>query len=477
MPLVLCAFIHLWNPIGSPSLYFDEGIYIRRALNLLETHSPQEDPYFYDHPYFGQIFLASIFWVAQFPKSLHPTNDSVQSVEWLYWLPRTIMGMLAILDTGLIYKISERRYNRNVALIASTLFAVMPITTLLMRVLLENIQLPFLLASIFFADRVNHPSSQAHRRVFIVTLASGVLLGLAIFTKVPVFTMIFPVGYLILTNTKYKFKLVGMWIIPVILIPLIWPIYAISIDHFNDWLKGEYYQTHRESQTFFASLTYFFEIDPVLFVLGMAGIVIAAVRRDYLLLLWSIPFLVFLYFIGWVLLYHFVPILPALSIAGARLLVGFASKIRVKNLGTLTLFTTVTGILVFGVTTTILSIIPQVNLPYFEVIVYLSNYLKTHRIDYDNRGITIISDAIYLWIPQHVFHLTGSYKTFYDNTLSRDEPSLLIVDPAFKMVVKERNSQSSLLQSIFHNKNTVKVAMLGRPTQNISIYRHFPEIG
>lgn len=387
------------------------------------------------------------------------------------------MGMLAILDTGLVYKISERRYNRNVAFIASTLFAVMPITTLLMRVLLENVQLPFLLASIFFADRVDHPNSQANRRVFIVTLASGVLLGIAIFTKVPVFTMILPVGYLILTNTKYNFKLAGIWLIPVMLIPLVWPIYAISIDHFNDWLKGEYYQTHRESQTFFASLTYFFEIDPVLFVLGMAGMVVAAFRRDYLLLLWSIPFLVFLYFIGWVLLYHFVPILPALSIAGARLLVGFASKIRVKNIGTLTLFTTVTGILAFGVTTTTLSIIPQVNLPYFESISYLSSYLKSHIMDYNRNGPTVISDAIYLWIPQQVFHLPGSYKTFYDNTLSRDKPSLLIVDPAFKMVMKERNSQSSLLQSIYHDKNTVKIAMLGRPSQNISIYRFFPEIG
>jgi len=250
-PLVLCAFVHFWNPIGSPSLYFDEGIYIRRAINLLETHNPQEDPYFYDHPYFGQIFLASIFWVTQFPNSLHPVSNSAQSVESLYLLPRTIMGILAIIDTALVYKISERHYNRKVAFIASTLFAIMPITTLLMRVLLENIQLPFLLASILFADRGYLSSSQGNSRVLEVTLASGVLLGLAIFTKIPVFIMIFPIGYLILTNTKYNFKLASVWLIPVILIPLNWPIYAISIDHFNDWLKGVYYQTHRDSQTFF----------------------------------------------------------------------------------------------------------------------------------------------------------------------------------------------------------------------------------
>ena len=62
------------------------------------------------------------------------------------------MGILAVVDTFLIYKISERRYNRNVAFIASVLFAVMPLTTwLIRRILLDTIQLTFLLSSILFA--------------------------------------------------------------------------------------------------------------------------------------------------------------------------------------------------------------------------------------------------------------------------------------------------------------------------------------
>ncbi|MDP9287440.1 MAG: glycosyltransferase family 39 protein [Thermoproteota archaeon] len=123
---------------------------MRRAINMLETHSPQEDPYFYDHPYFGQIFLASIFWMTGYPSSLHPSVNSIQSIEKLYLFPRILMGVLAIIDTFLVYKISERRYGRNVAFIASTLFAVMPITSLLMRVLLDGIQLPLFLSSVFF---------------------------------------------------------------------------------------------------------------------------------------------------------------------------------------------------------------------------------------------------------------------------------------------------------------------------------------
>lgn len=50
-----------------------------------------------------------------------------------------------------------------------------------------------------------------------------------------------------------------------------WPVYANSIDHFNDWLKGINYQTHRGTQTFLVSLTVFFKADPILFIAGTCG--------------------------------------------------------------------------------------------------------------------------------------------------------------------------------------------------------------
>ena len=59
----------------------------------------------------------------------------------LYAVPRVIMGILAVIDTFLIYKISEIRYNRSVALIASILFAVMPLTWLTRRRYLDSIML------------------------------------------------------------------------------------------------------------------------------------------------------------------------------------------------------------------------------------------------------------------------------------------------------------------------------------------------
>lgn len=63
------------------------------------------------------------------------------------------MGLLAVVDTFLVYKIAELRYNNNrtIALIASILFAVTPFRWTIRRIWLESIQLPFLLCSILFA--------------------------------------------------------------------------------------------------------------------------------------------------------------------------------------------------------------------------------------------------------------------------------------------------------------------------------------
>ena len=471
-PLVLSAFIHFWNPKGFPPLYFDEGIYMRRAMNMLETHSPQEDPYFYDHPYFGQTFLAGIFWMTGYPSSLHP-SVSIKSIETLYSFPRILMGVLAIIDTLLVYKISERRYSRNVAFIASTLFAVMPITMLLMRVLLDGIQLPFFLSSIFFADHINIKDLKNGKRRFVTTLFSGILLGLAIFTKIPVFTMVPLVGFLVFTNNKNSFKSVGIWLIPVILIPMIWPVYAISSGHFNDWLKGVYYQTHREAQTFFASLALFFKADPVLFVIGTAGMVFAAIRRDYFVLLWAIPFLTALYFVGWVLIYHFILILPVFCIAGARLLLEIPNRIRFKRIAKISLYATVAGILIFGIITTFLLITANINSVNFEEALFLTQYLNDNK----NNNLTIVSDAFYLWIPQHVFHLPATYKTFFDSTLSRIQHSILIVDPGFIQVMHEHNKQGNLLCTIYDTNNTKRIAMFGESqfNRNISIYLYEPK--
>ena len=90
IPLVLSAFSHIWNPVGFPSMYIDESHYMRRAMQVLQGMGPQEPRsvyvYPYDHPYFGQLFLAAMLKLVDYPaivlnqfnpSSSHYTNTTL----------------------------------------------------------------------------------------------------------------------------------------------------------------------------------------------------------------------------------------------------------------------------------------------------------------------------------------------------------------------------------------------------------------
>ena len=244
------------------------------------------------------------------------------------------MGILAIVDTFLIYKIVEYRYDRRVAFIASVLFAVTPLNWMIRWILLDSIQLPLLLSSILFAiyhDRnkntdLKNKGNNARKNILVI-LISGIFLGLTIFTKVPAFIMIPVVGYLIYTNNK-NFKSLGLWLIPVISIPMIWPAYAISVDEFDKWIGGILWQvTERVEKPLSDTMIVFFKLDPILFILSWASLVYAVVKKDVLVILWAIPFLIFLYLIGYVSLFHIIPILPVFCIAASRFILYLSDKI------------------------------------------------------------------------------------------------------------------------------------------------------
>jgi hypothetical protein len=348
IPLALSSFTHLWNPIGFPGIHYDEAIYLERSMRVLQDLGPQDPRSRYDHPFFGQLFLAGIFKMIGYPDSLHPVPGDINSIEMLYLVPRLLMGVLAVADTFLIYKIAERRYNRNVALIASILFAVMPLSWLIRRIFLESIQLPFILSSILFAlysyntknkyyDSRSKKINQRHynkKKILTVTL-SGLFLGIAILTKIPAFAIIPAVAFLIYTNNNKSLKTLGLWFIPIILIPAIWPVYAFAVGELDKWLdleRGVLWQTQRTFKPLTDAAKLDFEIDPVLFLLGMLGIIYTViVRRDMLTLLWTIPFLLFLYQIHFVSYWHLVPILPVLCIAASIFIEDISRKLKPRE--------------------------------------------------------------------------------------------------------------------------------------------------
>ena len=91
------------------------------------------------------------------------------------------------------------------------------------------------------------------------------------------------VGFLVsrnVSNNKNKqLKLLGLWFIPVFLIPLIWPIYAIYLNQYHEWTAGVLLQMHRISQPLILSIDDFYKKDPVLLIFGIAGLTLAAIKK------------------------------------------------------------------------------------------------------------------------------------------------------------------------------------------------------
>jgi hypothetical protein len=421
-------------------------------MHVLEGLGPQES-YFYDHPFFGQLFLAATLGIIGYPDSLDPNSGDTHSIEMLYTVPRTIMGILAVIDTLLIYKISERYYNWKVALFASLLYAVMPMTWITRRILLDSILLPFFLSSILFAIYVGFSN-----RKFVAILLSGISLGLAIFTKIPIVTMIPLVAFLIFINSKKNLKMVSLWLIPVILIPSIWPAHAAFFGQFDLWLKDVISQTQRQNSGFSSIILFFFLVDPVLLILSSAGIVFAAIKKYYFLLLWIIPFLVFLSVIGFVQYFYWIPILPAFCIAAAVFTIHLLEKVAIPKFRTMLLFAIISSIIIFGLVNNTMLIRSDISSAQFQAAAFILKYIEEKK-DEDNNNnsnydVTLISSPVYSWIFNYVFNIenvvTDYRELLYYPVQSKE--FLLIADPHFKSNIDSGRQ----LQNTYGNTTLIK---------------------
>jgi len=458
IPLALSAYTHLWNPIGFPNLFYDEGVYMRRALHVMEGLGPQE-AYYYDHPFFGQVFLGSMLMVIGYPQSLSPSPD-LDSIGSLYEVPRTLMGILAIIDTFLIYKISERLYNRNVALFASVLFAVMPTTWYTRMILLDSILLPFLLSSILLAVHIKSSKPDRHNARdnitnYILIIISGLLLGIAIFTKVPAFTIIPLIALLIYRNNGRRLRPLGMWFIPVIAVPLIWPAQSLVVGAFNSWTNDVLWQVNRENAglpwiVFLLAIT-----DPLLFVAGFAGLAYSFIRRDMVILLWTLPFMAFLGFMGYANFFYWIPILPALCIGAAKLIFDMMEKTKKITQKAFTI-AVLSSIIAFGLISTSLLITTDVTSAQLESAAYAASYLERGGGE-GSGNLTVISNPVYSWIFKYVFdgdHILSDYRdTLYLPLDTSRNGILLIDDPRFKLDMGNENNQ--LLQKLQRNATAI----------------------
>ena len=458
IPLSLSAFTHLWNPIGYPNIFYDEGIYLGRAIGVLNGLGPHEGERYYDHPYFGEFFLAGIFKIIGYPYSLHLSSD-IHSIEMLYLVPRVCMGVLAVIDTLLIYMISERRYNRNVAIIASCVFAVMPMSWLTRWIVLDSLLLPLLLSSILFAlnkvDSTNDLKSKNDKvnnnRKVLSVLLSGIFLGLAIYTKIPAFTAMPLVGFLIFRNNK-SWKILGLWFIPVIIIPSLWPIQATLSGDFGNWLQGVLDQTNRGSPLIY-SINTFIHIDPVMFILGFAALVYSSIRKDHFLLVWSIPVFIFLTVVGSISSFHLLLLLPPFCIAVGNMINGIVNRIKLNGHEKIVQWAVVSILAIFGLVSTIMIITINVTSPQFETAAFLLTYIED--VSHKREKIGLIASPIYTRLFDYVYKKDNLFLLYNYPRYGPDKPDkiLLIADAHFEKTISK--SSQKALKSLYMNSSAI----------------------
>ncbi|MCV0372214.1 MAG: glycosyltransferase family 39 protein [Nitrosarchaeum sp.] len=432
IPLALASFVHLANPVGFPDIFFDEGVYMRRAMNMVETGSPQEG-YLYDHPYFGQIVLAGILHVTGHPNS---TSTDPESLQNLYLTPRLFMGLVAIVSTFLVYHIAREKFGDSAALVSSVLFAVMPFTWIFGRILLDSILMPFLLASILCAIHFAKP----HGKMWLVPV-SGILLGLAIFTKVPAFVFIPLVMWLVFQKRR-KIQDLLIWIMPVLLIPMLWPANAIMLDQFDLWVRDVMWQSQRNN-SIGDIVGAFLIIDPTLFVIGTAGVLYSAIKKNKFVLLWFAPFVAFLFMVGFKQYFHWIPVIPVLCMGAAVLLLDL-KKLRYFKSNT-THRGIIASVMVFGFASTVLIVTNDVSYNQFDALSYV---IENH----DGQS-TILASPAYTWILNDVFDLDDvpiDYAMILFEPV-RTESVTIIADPHF-MLDRDRGVQ---MQKAYNNTQSV----------------------
>jgi hypothetical protein len=272
------------------------------------------------------------------------------------------------------------------------------------------------------------------------------------------------VGYLVYTSSNKNWKILGLWFIPVISIPLIWPFDAILIGDFNLWLNDVVWHTERQSSndtavgaTLLNSLKYVLQIEPVLLILGISGIVFAEIKRDFMVLLWVIPFLICLFIMDFVSFFHLIPLLPAFCIAAARMIVYLSNRISYKKIEQILPFVVILAIGAFGLTNTTMLITTNVTSNYFAVYASIVQYLVNEdKIDDDNSNNNNNDNVAttkmigrhwtrgLFWIPRYVYDIDLDFKKV-DNANDipisvETEKAILIVDNTIKRSASDNNN-------------------------------------
>jgi hypothetical protein len=240
-----------------------------------------------------------------------------------------------------------------------------------------------------------------------------------------------------------------LFIVPAILIPALWPMHALTLGDWNEWVNGVLYQTQRESRPLLNSLNTLFQVDPLLFVVGFGGTIYSIFKRDYFMLMWIIPILIFLQLIGYVSSFHLIPLLPPFCIVGGRMIMEIGNNSLNKKMRKLLPAIRISAIGLFGFISISMLISIDTNATYYQALAFVVQKLPdVQSVNATNAEpktvdeVTLSGNPEYFWVPEFIFDKSFKGSSYYSNVPFKTDKYIMIIDKGF-MNILDGNSRSS----------------------------------
>jgi len=338
-------------------------------------------------------------------------------------------------------------------------------------IVLENIMLPFLLSSILLLTYITKTNSteeeasayRTRRGNLLLFLLSGVLFGLASFTKESAVTLIPALGYLVFTRLNLasysRLKNVMIWLVPVIIFSSIWPFYSATTNQLGEWIEGVLYQAEREERGLGTPLLDLLQIDPLFMILSIIAIIFAIFKvivlkdRELFLFFWSVPYFLFLFLLGGAVKYfHFIILVPVLSIEIAFFIIFVSRSIRWKKL-TVMPFVILAVIASIGFVSTVIMISSDLTSTYFEIYAFIIRALPPSGDDSD--VVTMIGKhwaRSFYWIPKYVLDQDTGFKVIdpilFPKYTTKPNKVLLLMDRSVLSEIRDKEKQEDYINQI-----------------------------
>lgn len=241
LPILFLGFVlrahnyDTWPRFGAT---MDEFAWTWLGINLIQEGTPKSwssHPQYLDSDRSHLIYKGAAFWIVS-PYLEHPpffglvagSFAILNGADDMYDIDigriRPLAIILGVLSIGILFLLVKEIYDREIALLASLIYAIIPTVAIGSRIVQnENFFIPLFLASLFFTVKY----LKTKRKIFIFITA--VICGLLIISKIPWFAASVAVISILVYSRRHKEGLI------VFLIALLFFLGYIVYGYLYDW--------------------------------------------------------------------------------------------------------------------------------------------------------------------------------------------------------------------------------------------------